>query len=189
MPQPHQIWVAPVTYTAACCNSRSWTHWARPVIKPIWILVRFLTGWVLATISKAAVRTLAGVFFRRSDFISLGPSLRAKLLGIVEFYVWCYKKLPKSFPKWLYHFIPLSMMYKNSLYLSKFGIIGLLNFHSPNDGWYSSSACWSFLCPRWGFFLPFFNQCFCFLILSCDSSLYILYTSPLSGLSNRNVFS
>ena len=36
MPQPwqHQIWVAFATYTTACGNARSLTHWARPGIEP-----------------------------------------------------------------------------------------------------------------------------------------------------------
>ena len=47
MPEPkqQQIRAASVNYAAACGNSRSLTHWARPRIEPLssWILVRFLT--------------------------------------------------------------------------------------------------------------------------------------------------
>ena len=32
--QPHGIWATSVTYTAACGNTRSLTHWARPGIEP-----------------------------------------------------------------------------------------------------------------------------------------------------------
>lgn len=44
---------------------------------------------------------------------------------------------------------------------------------------------------KWLFklFSYFYNWIICLLWLTCKSSLYILYTSPLSGLSNRNVFS
>ena len=49
-PQQHQIRVVSVTYTTACSNVGSLTHWAGPGIEPSssWILVRFLTCWARA---------------------------------------------------------------------------------------------------------------------------------------------
>ena len=46
-PQPHQIQAPSATYTTAHGNPGSWTHWARPGIKPASsrILVKFLTCW------------------------------------------------------------------------------------------------------------------------------------------------
>ena len=33
-PQQHQIWDTSLTYAAACSNAKSFTHWAKPGIKP-----------------------------------------------------------------------------------------------------------------------------------------------------------
>ena len=45
--QQHTIQVTSVTYTAAHCNARSLTHWARPGIEPtsLWMPVRFVNCW------------------------------------------------------------------------------------------------------------------------------------------------
>ena len=44
-PQQHWVWAASVTYTTACGNAGSLTHWERPGTEPIssWILVGFIT--------------------------------------------------------------------------------------------------------------------------------------------------
>ena len=44
--QQCQIWATSVTYTEACSNARSLTHWMRAGIEPVssWILVGFLTS-------------------------------------------------------------------------------------------------------------------------------------------------
>ena len=46
-PQKHQNQATSASYTAACGNARSLTHWARWGIKPAssWILVGFLSHW------------------------------------------------------------------------------------------------------------------------------------------------
>ena len=53
MPQPHQwqIRATSVTYTTACGNTGSLTHWVRPGIKPTWswIPIRFVTLWATRT--------------------------------------------------------------------------------------------------------------------------------------------
>ena len=48
VPQPQQCQIWAMTYTAACGNARSLTHWARPGMEPksSWKLVGFLTCWV-----------------------------------------------------------------------------------------------------------------------------------------------
>ena len=44
---PYQIWAASANNAAACGNTGSLTHWARPENEPasLWILVEFLTHW------------------------------------------------------------------------------------------------------------------------------------------------
>ena len=46
-PQQHQIQATSATYSTACSNMGSLTHWARPGIEPssLWMLVGFLTHW------------------------------------------------------------------------------------------------------------------------------------------------
>ena len=45
-PQKCQIWATSATYTTACGNARSLTHWVGPGIEPefSWILVRFVSA-------------------------------------------------------------------------------------------------------------------------------------------------
>ena len=69
LPQPHQCQIRATctTYAAACGNTGSLTHWARPGIKPIssWILVRLLTHWAttgtLPLNFKRQYQVLAGI--------------------------------------------------------------------------------------------------------------------------------
>ena len=54
------IWAASATYTAACSNTWSLTHWSRPGIEPeySWILVGFVTAelwWELPGVSPLNV--------------------------------------------------------------------------------------------------------------------------------------
>ena len=45
-PQKCQIWATSATYTTACGNARSLTHWVGPGIEPefSWMLVRFVSA-------------------------------------------------------------------------------------------------------------------------------------------------
>ena len=87
-PRQHQIWAASVTYTSACSNARSLTHWGRPGFEP------------------ASSQTLCQVL---NPLSHNGNFQKCKLLsaGFIER---CTEHIAKKFKKWI---LGQSMPYKD----------------------------------------------------------------------------
>ena len=78
------VWAVSVTYTTACGNTRSLTHWARPGIEPAnsWFLVRFISTapWQELLISE---NILSDPFFL--SFLASHYSYVHMLLGLMSY--------------------------------------------------------------------------------------------------------
>ena len=111
-----RIRAASVTYTIACNNARSLTHWGRLEIEPTssWILVSFLTHWAtkqtpsIISYLKQTHYLLKFTFFSpkgRDDYLQMGPDklLSSPALALPVGYRDIY------LPKW-YVCIPLLLI-------------------------------------------------------------------------------
>ena len=81
--------------------------------------------------------------------------------------------------------IPLPLLPLVAISLFSMSVHCDFDFHSPNDAEIFSCVYWVFVYLHWRniylYLCPFLNWVF-FLLLSCESSLYILCTNPLSDI-------
>ena len=96
IPQPQQCWIqaAPVTYTAACGNAGSLTHWARPGIKPIFSQ---RLCWVLNLLSHNGNSNLS-TYTWTSKFYTQNLNSKLGLLVLLKgndllFYLFIFNKV------------------------------------------------------------------------------------------------
>ena len=112
-------WATSATYTAACSNARSLTHWLRPGIKPAssWILVGFVTPelqW-----------EPRGGFLEKTPFANckdylLSDNISFKLNIGVFLQFWCFSIIELSSPYFVVHwceFLRLNIMARNPVLL------------------------------------------------------------------------